>query len=109
MPGQGTTTVDFGAFPGGAVATVDVTGQTGLTSANLIEAFVMPIATADHTVDEHIADKPEVTAYFLTNGSFRIVAMSPDYVQRVPYRIGADTTQVAPETYGQWTIGWVWN
>jgi hypothetical protein len=53
MATQGTTTVDFGAFPGASDASVAVTGQTSITGTSLVEAWLYPTATADHTADEH--------------------------------------------------------
>jgi hypothetical protein len=55
MPGQGTATLDFGAFPGGTMASVTVTGQAGILAGSLAEAWIFPGAgTADHSVDEHL-------------------------------------------------------
>jgi len=49
----GTTTIDFGAFPGATDATVAVTGQAAIVAGSLVEAWIRPVATADHTADEH--------------------------------------------------------
>jgi len=46
---QGTTTVDFGAFPGKTDATATVSGQAGITGTSLVEAWIFPTATADHS------------------------------------------------------------
>lgn len=48
-----TTTIDFGAYPGKAMASVIITGQTGITVNSLIEAFVDIGTTAQHNLDEH--------------------------------------------------------
>lgn len=52
--GLGNATLDFGAAPGGNVATVVVTGQAGITGTSSVEAFMMGIdSTADHNDYEH--------------------------------------------------------
>ena len=53
MPATGFTTLDFGAVPGGNVATVVVTGQAGIVSGSSAEAFMMGDSTVDHNADEH--------------------------------------------------------
>ena len=62
MPGTGTTTINFGAFPGVSDVTATVTGQTGITGGSLVEAWIFPVATSDHSVDEHWVDPPNVRA-----------------------------------------------
>ena len=52
MPGTGTVNVDFGAFPGTDKASVAITGQASIASGSLVEAWIRPIATADHSEDE---------------------------------------------------------
>ena len=49
MGAQGSTTLTFGAFPGGSDASVTVTGQAGILAGSLVEAWILPAATADHT------------------------------------------------------------
>lgn len=108
---QGTVTLDFGAFPGKTDATVSVTGQTGITGSSLVEAWIFPTATADHSVDEHWVDPPEVFAGNVVAGAgftiYGVVKKRSDIGQR------SDSLRVTnidnPRIYGQWTIGWVWN
>ena len=110
MPGQGTTTIDFGAFPGKTDATATVTGQTGIASGSLVEAWIIPTATADHSADEHWVDPPFIFAGNVVAGTgftiYGVVAMKSDAKpvsdsQRIR---NVDT----PMVYGQWTVGWVW-
>lgn len=70
----GTTTINFGAAAAGgsAESSVDVTGQSGLTSASYIEAFDMAEATANHTADDMRVDRATFVCEFLTAASFRI-------------------------------------
>lgn len=110
MP-QGTTTVDFGAFPGKTDVTATVTGQTAITGSSLVEAWIFPAATADHSVDEHWVDPPEVFAGNVSAGTgFTIYAVAKkrsDIGQR------ADSLRITnidnPRVYGLWTVAWVWN
>lgn len=73
MP-TGTTTINFGAAStnGQQEASVDVTGQSGLTSASYIEAFDMAEATASHSADDVRVDRAGFVCEFLTATSFRI-------------------------------------
>lgn len=123
MGAQGTASLDFGAFPGGSDAYVDVTGQTGYTSANLVDAWLNPIDTADHLADEHLVETIRIKAKYLSAGSFRIHGVNtserteplepfqglgggPSVAQgdQQPTRGGQGT-----RIYGVWSVGWVWN
>lgn len=101
MATQGTATLDFGAFPGKSDASVAVTGQTSITAGSLVEAWIVPTATADHSADEHLVETLKV--------------MAGNIVAGVGFTIyGANTNQVSdpsasPQLYGQWSVGWVWN
>jgi len=69
----GTATMNFGAATGGVhEASVDVTGQSGLSGASYIEAFDMAEATANHTADDVRVDRAVFVCEFLTASSFRI-------------------------------------
>lgn len=119
MGAQGTATLDFGAFPGKSDTSVTVTGQTGIVSGSLVEAWIRPVATSDHTADEHIVDAPVVIAGNIVAGTgFTIYGVArdgipvPDAIPRFERR-ALDPLQergrVAPMPYGQWTVAWVWN
>lgn len=110
MGAQGTAVLDFGAFPGKGEATVDVTGQTGFTASSLAEAWVYPVATAEHSADEHIAEGLRVLAYFVANGQFRIVGWSESRSYGSIRGQQKLKNQTDPERlYGRYTVGWVWN
>lgn len=96
MSASGTTTVDFGAHPGASDATVTITGQTGILSGSLVEAWLMPTsATADHSTDEHVVDGPEVFA--------------ADVVAGTGFTIRATAARnPGGRLYGQFRVGWVW-
>ena len=46
MAAQGTALLDFGAYPGSTEATVTVTGQAGILTTSLAEAWAFPDVTA---------------------------------------------------------------
>lgn len=93
MPAQGNTTVDFGAFPGKSDMTATVTGQTGISGGALVEAWIWPLATADHSVDEHRVEE--------------ITVMADSIVAATGFTIFARTNN--RPLYGQWSVAWVWN
>ncbi len=89
----GTTTVDFGAFPGASYAFVVVTGQAAILAGSLVEAWIRPVATADHLADEHIVDPPRVIAGDIVAGvGFTIHAFSVD----------------SRRHHGLYTVAWAW-
>lgn len=95
MGAQGTTTLDFGAFPGASDASVAVTGQASILSGSLVEAWLLPAATADHSADEHRVETLDVVAGLIVAGTgFTIYGMND----------GAGT-----RIYGTWNVAWVWN
>ena len=52
--GQGTATIDFGAFPGSNEASVAVTGQGTISGTSKAEAYVMGDDTSGtHTASDH--------------------------------------------------------
>jgi hypothetical protein len=115
MGAQGTTTVNFGAFPGASDATVVITGQTSIQAASLVEAWIFPSATADHSVDEHWVDPPDIFAGNIVAGTgFTIYARQAIYpyvddgVVAGPVDL-RNSNNNAPLVYGLWTVAWVWN
>ncbi len=57
----GTAILDFGAFPGSGQAAVAVADAT-VGAASKCEAWIRPIATAEHSEDEHIVEDLKITA-----------------------------------------------
>jgi hypothetical protein len=52
--GQGTATIDFGAFPGSNEASIAVTGQGSILASSKAEAYVMADdTTTDHSANDH--------------------------------------------------------
>ncbi len=103
MGAQGTVIIDFGAAPGVSDATVAVTGQAGILSGSLVEAWILPAATADHTADEHWAEELMVFAGNITAG----IGFTVYGVHRPGYT--AVESGLGTVVYGKWTCGWVWN
>jgi hypothetical protein len=93
---QGTATLNFGAFPGSGHATVAVTGQAAILANSLVEAWIFPATTADHSTDEHVVENLRVMAS-------DIVAGTGFSIHGVCTTIGGDAM-----AYGQWNVGWVW-
>lgn len=121
----GTATIDFGAFPGSSHATVDVTGQTAILTGSLVEAWLMPKDTSDHSADEHLVEPIKVMAGPPTAGvGFTIHAMNVNPISE-PLEFGGVSKFRATAAsvygysepsvggqgtliYGQWTVSWVW-
>jgi len=100
MSASGTTTVDFGAFPGKSDTSVAVTGQTGIVAGSLVGAWLRPVATADHTADEHLVETLRIEAGAIVAGTgFTIYAVNTNQI--------ADP-KASPRVYGLWTVAWAW-
>lgn len=94
MATQGTAEVDFGALPGSMYTTVAVTGQAAIVAGSLVEAWIRPAATTDHSADEHVVDPPRIVAADIVAATgFTIHAFSNNNVRH----------------HGKYTVSWVWN
>jgi hypothetical protein len=96
----GQTTIDFGAFPGQTDATKQITGQTGIASGSLVEAWINPVDSADHSRDEHMYENIRVFAINIVAGTgFDIYAREdgPDTVANEGHRL-----------YGIYNVNWAW-
>lgn len=113
MGAQGTTTIDFGAFPGATDASVVVTGQAGIVAGSLVEAWIRPAATADHTADEHMVDTIKVIAGNIVAGTgFTIYGFNTCELQETTLKRQPKSMDAYPgpcRSYGSWTVAWVWN
>jgi hypothetical protein len=133
MATQGTALVDFGAFPGGSDASLAVASAT-IGAGNLVEAWIFPAATADHTADEHLVETINIVAGNVVAGvGFTIYAVNTNHItEPVDYPPNANSivsstggTAIAMKNaqpgkraygggigttlYGKWSVGWVWN
>jgi predicted small metal-binding protein len=122
----GKTTVDFGAFPGSSDAMVTVTGQTGIVSGSVVQAWLICEATADHTADEHRVETISVTCgNIVANTSFDIYAQN---TSQLTERLASHTPSTFRSTaaaalgdsqpsiggqgtrlYGAWSVAWRWS
>lgn len=94
MGAQGTTTINFGAFPGNNEASVVVTGQAAIVGGSLAEAFVMEEASSNFTAVDHSYFNLLVTlacGTIVAGTGFTIQARSLEKLQ------------------GIWNVKWVWN
>jgi hypothetical protein len=100
MGATGTTTLDFGAFPGKSDTLVQVS-QTAIGSASAVEAWIVPTATAEHSADEHLAETLRVVAGNVAAGvGFTIWALNTSQLN--------DPKGNGTRLYGRFTVGWVW-
>ena len=102
---NGSTTINFGAWPGTARATADVSGQTGYVAGSRVEAFILPVATADHSLDEHRSVMLKVLAFYKVYGTFTI-----EGYENAPYSVMDNKKQYRKQfLHGQYTVGWAWS
>lgn len=81
----GATILDFG--PDGSVhASVNVTGQSGLSPTSYIEAFVMMEPTSDNSEDAHLVAPMRLRGRYISATSFAIEAVS-DWPLRDTYNV----------------------
>ena len=135
MGATGTAVIDFGAFPGVSDASVAVTGQAAIVAGSLVEAWIRPEATADHTDTEHMVETLKVIAANIVAGTgFTIYGFNTSQINtpadplppRTSMQAGATATTVAfavkepppgrgtltpqgTRLYGLWTVAWAWN
>jgi hypothetical protein len=128
----GTATVDFGAFPGSSDATVAVTGQASIVAGSIVQAWIRPVATADHSADEHMLETIKVHASNIVAGTGFTInafnagtinepaenAVAKDNLSQIAARPGGRGRQdgltaavggKGTRIYGQWTIAWSWS
>jgi hypothetical protein len=116
LPTSGSTTVDFGAFPGGNIASTTITFSDVYAPNAIIDAWVLPAATADHTADEHVVDPPLVTVTNNGDGTITINALPSGRDPFVPALIpfgGANSQMPIPQAqvmpYGKWNVGYAFS
>ena len=126
MGAQGSTTVNFGAFPGASDALAVVTGQSGILAGSLVEAWVLPADTADHSADEHWIETLKIIAGNIVPGTgFTIYAFNTSQLNEpltqpgvagfrgaatsVYGQAGASDGGRGTRLYGLFNVGWVWN
>ena len=128
MGAQSTAELDFGAFPGASDASVAVTGQASILVGSLVEAWIYPKDTTDHTADEHMLESIKVFAHTIVAATgFTITGINTSEINEPLEEIkGTQNTTTGvlqaaqgdqrpraggrgTRIYGKWTVGWVWN
>jgi hypothetical protein len=98
----GTATLDFGAFPGKSDASVAIAGQAAVTAQTLVEAWIRPAATADHSSDEHMLETLQVVAADIVPGvGFTIYGFNASQLN--------DPSGNGTRLYGAWSVAWATN
>jgi len=117
MGATGTATINFGSFPGSNVAFVDVVAA-GVISTSLIEAWIRPATTVDHTDADHVVAPMKVVGVFLSAGNIRIYGINQnDVIPPLELQPAARATlrtnvrlarQNSPMFVGQYDVNWAW-
>jgi hypothetical protein len=105
----GVGTVNFGAAPGAADASLTITGQTNIVAGSSVDAWIICTATADHSVDEHWVDPPDIKVGNIVPGvGFTIYAQCRGPAGGVDG--GGQNSQTTGQTtcYGSWSVAWQW-
>lgn len=93
-------------------ASVVITGQAAILAGSLVEAWVRPVATVDHTADEHLYAGVRVYAGNIVAGvGFTIYGIPAEQViTRKPVQ-GFSHRQAPLGKWfvGKYTIAWAWS
>ena len=116
-PTSGVAVLDFGSFPGSPSATATVVAGAAADPNAVIDAWVTPQATADHSADEHAGDPPMVVAAVVSGGNIVISGYPSGRDLAVPpgTPFGRATTSQMPigrqqvMPYGKWSIAWAFS
>lgn len=120
MGAQGTATLNFGVFPGSSVTSVDV-AAAGVIATSAVEAWIRPVASADHTAEDHMVMPMRVVGSYLSDGNIRIMGFNANDVMPPQEELPNLTKQVlaknnrmhvrqsSPMLVGQFNVWWVWN
>ena len=120
--------VDFGSFPGASDASATVTGQTGITTGSVLQAWIYALATPEHSADEHrietisanAGDIVAATGFTVwvqntsqlneplesiqTGGRITTKAAASAFGNSAPSRGGQGT-----RLYGRYSVAWRWS
>lgn len=97
----GVATLNFGAFPGAPEASVVITGQAAITADSYVEAWIRPVATADHSADEHLVEEAlsVIAGNIVAGTGFTIYGFC---------RPRNNDPEGRNTLFGLWTVAWVW-
>lgn len=122
----GTATLDFGVFPGKSDASVVVTGQAAIVAGSIVQAWLFPLATADHSADEHLVETIKVYAANISPGvGFTIHGLNSSELNEPLESLGAQDSRTSgaqrgdqgrfsvggrgTRISGAWTVAWRWS
>jgi hypothetical protein len=114
MGASGTAIVDFGAFPGRSDASFTVSAP-GIAANSLVEAWILPVVTTDHSPDEHEVETLTCKAYqssIVANVSFTICLANTSQLSEQASSGGSQGSAlggIGTLIYGKWNVGWVWD
>lgn len=102
VSGAGEKEIDFGVFPGVSDTTVAVTGQ-GLMEANaLVHSWVLPKATTDHTIDEHMVESIKFETELRVGGTgFTVHGFNTSEIN--------EPSGQGTRIFGKWNVAWRWS
>lgn len=107
----GNATIDFGAFPGKSDTSVAVTGQTGIVAGSVLNAWIRPTGSADHSADEHLVETLKVLAGNIVAGTgFTIYGINAGQFNE-PVEEGTRGGRGGRGTrlYGTFNVSWSWS
>ena len=92
MSNTGSVQIDFGSAPGTDYSEIIITGQTGITTSNKVDAWKNIESTSNHSLLDVVVSDFDIYAGSIVNGvGFTIYVIS---------RMGRLT--------GQYNISWCW-
>ena len=90
----GTAILDFGAFPGSSIASVDIVGQSAIDTSSRVRLYISgDSVSADHTAPDHM--------FFQCFAS----TVAGNIIPNVGFTIYGTTLH---QLQGQWVINWEW-
>lgn len=104
----GIAVLDFGTFPGKSDTSVAVTGQTSIVTLSYVEAWIRPIASADHSADEHMLETIQLFAGNIVGGTgFTIYGFNTSELSE-PIDRTSNIGGVGTRISGQFNVYWAW-
>lgn len=99
---KGTANLNFGVFPGVSDTSLAISGQAGILSSSIVDAWIFPIATADHSADEQMLEPIKIFAGNIIAGTgFTIYGFNTNQINEPS---GGST-----RLYGLFSVAWSWS
>lgn len=113
---SGIATLDFGPFPGSPSASVTIPAVDAADPNAVLDAWIVQVATVDHSADEHAVDPPMVSAVADGNGNI-IITGGPSgrdlfVPPGTPYGAASSQQpigQIQLMPVGKWSVGWAFS